>query len=74
MLGSKLSYLWWFHVENFGDPALHDEEVGIVDIELDRTEQVFHCARIGIATIDQVLLLPTNNNLHTKIKVVCSLL
>ena len=27
--------LWRLHVENLGDPSLHDEEMRVVDIELD---------------------------------------
>lgn len=28
-------YLWWLHIKYFSDPALHDEKVRVVNIELD---------------------------------------
>lgn len=31
---------------HLGDSALHDEEVRIVDIELDRVEEILHSAAI----------------------------
>ena len=61
-------YLCWFHVEYFGDAALHDEEVGIVDIELHRAEHVLDTRVVGVAAIDQVLVASTNNNLCTSFK------
>jgi hypothetical protein len=29
-----------FHIQDLGDAALHDEEVRVVDVELDRMEQI----------------------------------
>lgn len=58
-------YLRRFHVEYFSDPSLHDEEVGVVHIQLHRSEQVLHSRGCGIATIDQVPVATTNDNLQS---------
>ena len=52
-------YLWGFHIEHFGDSALHDEEVRIVDVELYGSEEVTDSTVGGIATIDNILVLAT---------------
>lgn len=57
-------YLWWLHVEYFSDPALHDEEVRVVDVQLHRAKQVLDTRGRGITPIDQVLVPPTNYNLE----------
>ena len=57
-------YLWWFHVEHFGDPALHDEEVRVIDVKLDRAKEVLHSRRRGIAAVDQILISTSNHNLE----------
>jgi len=33
--------LEWLHRHDFGDVTLHDQELRIIDVELDRAEQVF---------------------------------
>mmetsp|Transcript_31414 Transcript_31414/g.92086 ORF Transcript_31414/g.92086 Transcript_31414/m.92086 type:complete len:625 (+) Transcript_31414:1709-3583(+) len=43
------------HVEDLGDAALHDEEVGIVDVELDGVEEVGHLSGGGIPAVDEIL-------------------
>lgn len=75
-------YLWWLHVQHFGDPPLkdsvmsnilqacgtnaaartdlHDEEMGVVDVEADGAEQVLHPGVVGVDSIDEVLI-PTSN-------------
>jgi len=42
---------------------LHDEKVGVVDVELDRVEKVLDLAGLGSVAIDQVLGLSANQNL-----------
>ncbi len=59
-------YLKRLHVEDLSDPSLHNEEVRVVDVELDRPEQVLHSRGCGIAPIDQVLIATTNHNLHVR--------
>jgi len=60
------SYLCRLHVEDLSDASLHDEKVRIVDVQLNRTEQVLN-ARVGrIASVDQVFVAASNNNLTTK--------
>ena len=62
-------YLWWFHIEHFCNPALHDQEVRVVDIELDGAKEVLYSRRRCIAAIDQILVTSSNYNLerHTKL-------
>ena len=57
------AYLRWLHVEDLGYPSLHDQEVRIVDIELNRTKEVLDSRRRGIATVDQILVTSSNYNL-----------
>ncbi len=52
------------HVEHLGDPALHDEEVGIVHVQLDGPEEVTDPAVLHVAPVDQILIFPTNHNLN----------
>ncbi len=52
------------HVEHFGDPALHDEEVGIVHVQLDWSEEVADPAVLHVAPVDQILIFPTDHNLN----------
>ena len=47
---------------------LHNQEVWIVDIELNRTEQVLHSGVVGIAAINEIFIPATNNNLECKRK------
>ena len=55
--------LRWLHVEHFGDATLHDEEVGVVDVQLHRTEQILHTIVVGVASVDQVFVATSNNHL-----------
>ena len=45
---------------------LHNEEMRIVDIELNRTEQVLDSCVVCIASIYQILVSATNHNLEFK--------
>jgi len=42
---------------------LHDQKVRIVDVELDRMEQVLHTARLRVVSVDEVLVASTNDHL-----------
>ena len=57
-------HLWRLHVEHFGDPALHDEEVGVVHVQLDGAEKVLDTAVLAVGAVDQVLVLAANNDLN----------
>ena len=60
-----MPYLEWLHVEHLGDATLHDEEVGVVDVELHGAEQVLNACVVGVAPVDQVLVAAANHHLHT---------
>ena len=55
------------HVQHFSDPSLHDQEMRVINIQLDRAEQILNSGRCGIASIDQVFVTATNNNLQYQI-------
>ena len=57
------NYLRWFHVQNFGDSTLHDQKMGIVHIELNRSEKIGHTIRLNIGSIDHVLIFSTDDDL-----------
>lgn len=57
----------WFHVEDFGDSTLHDEKVGVVDVELDRLEQVLDSLLLCSMTVDEVLALSSHHDLPSAI-------
>ncbi len=57
------TYFWRLHVQNFCDTALHDQEVRIVNVELNGVEKVLNASVGSISSIDQVLILPANDNL-----------
>lgn len=57
------THLRWFHVKDLGDPPLHDQEVWIVHIQLNRAKEVLYSRGRGIAAIDQILVASTNHNL-----------
>jgi hypothetical protein len=40
---------------DFGDSALHDEEMGIVDVKLDRLEEGLDDVLLGFVAIEEVL-------------------
>ena len=46
-----------------GDSPLHDEEMGIVDIELDRSEEILHPIVLDVAAVDEVLILAPDDDL-----------
>lgn len=50
---------------DLGDAALHDEEVRVVDVELDRVEQVLHLAGLHGVAVEHVLVLAAQNHLMT---------
>ena len=39
----------------FSDSALHDDEVGVVDVQLDRLEEGLDGCLVGLVAIDEVL-------------------
>ena len=41
------------HVEHFLDAALHDDEVGVVDVELDRLEGVEDLLLLGFVPVEE---------------------
>jgi len=48
------TYFHWFHVQHFSDSALHDEEMWIVHIHADHSEEVGNalvCCRSSINLI-----------------------
>ena len=55
----------WFHVEYFGDSTLHDEKVGVVNVELNGLEQVLNCLLLRSMSVDEVLTLSTHHNLKS---------
>lgn len=42
------------HVEHLGDLALHDEEVGVVDVQLHRLEEVLNRLKRRLVTVEQI--------------------
>ena len=49
------------------DTYLHNEEMWVINVKLDRSEQILHSGVVCITTIYQVLVTPSNDNLrHTK--------
>ncbi len=60
------THLGWFHIEDLGDPPLHDQEVRVVDIQLNRAKEVLDSRGRGITAIDQILVASTNHNLQVK--------
>ena len=43
--------------------SLHDEEVWVVDVELDGAEEVDDPAILDVGSVDQILVLPADNDL-----------
>lgn len=52
-------YLRWFHIQDFSDFSLHNQEMGIIDIQLYRTEEVLNSLVSNIRTIDKILIFAT---------------
>ena len=50
-------------VSYLGDPSLHDQEVRVVHIQLDRSEEVLDSVVLDVASIDEVLVLPSDDDL-----------
>lgn len=48
----------------FSDSALHDEEMWVVDIELDRSEKILDSVVLNIWSVDEILVFATNHNLE----------
>lgn len=42
---------------------MHDEEIGIVDVELDGLEKILHCLLLCAVAIDQVFTCASENDL-----------
>ena len=53
-----------------GDTALHDEKVGVVDVELDGMEQILYARRLRYMAIDEILVPPANNKLAIQMSAV----
>ena len=51
--------------DNFylGNSSLHDEKMRIVDIELDRAEEILNPVVLDVATVDEVLVLAADDDL-----------
>lgn len=60
-------YLHRFHVEHFGDPALHDQEVRVVDIDADQPEQIRDALIGGRSAVDLIGVLPVDDDLNKNI-------
>ena len=58
------THLGRFHVQHFGDPTLHDEEVWVINVELHGSEQILHARVLSVTAIDQIFIPSTNNNLQ----------
>lgn len=43
---------------------LHDEEMWVIDVESNRTEQILNSGIVGIDPIDEILVPATNYNLE----------
>lgn len=52
-----------FHVENFRDPTLHNEEVGVVDVETDGLEERLYDLLLRSRTVDEVFAGATHDDL-----------
>ena len=52
-----------FHVQDLGDATLHDQKVGVVDVELDALKQILHGLLRRLVAIDQVLGCATHRHL-----------
>ena len=64
MLNTKTkSYLWWLHIQYFGDPSLHDKKMRIIDVKWDRLEQICYFLISSWRAIDHVFVSSTNYNL-----------
>lgn len=57
------AHLLGLHVENLLNLALHDQEVGIVDIQLDGAKEVLDLLVLHQLSIDQELVLATDYHL-----------
>lgn len=65
--GSLLDHtenLGWLHVEHLGDLALHDEEVGVVDVELHGLEEVLDILEGRLVAIEKILGHIANSDLE----------
>lgn len=62
----KEPYLGWFHIKNFSDSSLHDQEVGVVNIKLHRAKKVANPLVLDIDAIYQILVLTAHYYLEFK--------
>lgn len=60
---SKISYLHWFHVQHFCNTALHNQEIRIVDVHLNRTEKIRYFFIQNNFAINPVLVFAANHHL-----------
>ncbi len=51
------------HVENFGDSSLHDEEMRVVHVQLDRSEEIDDAVVLDVGPVDQVFVLAAHDDL-----------
>lgn len=55
--------LVWFHVQYFCDASLHDQEIRIVDVQLNGTEEIGNFFVQYNFTVDQVFVFAADDNL-----------
>lgn len=52
-----------FHVQDLCNAALHDDEIGVVDVEADTLEQVLNSGLLGTMSIDEIFACAAHDNL-----------
>ena len=62
-LFSICTYLWWFHVQDFGDSSLHNQEMWVVHIQLNRSKKIRNPIGLNIGSVYHVFVFATNDNL-----------
>lgn len=56
----------WSHVENFSDAALHNDKVGIIDVELNGLEEAKHSLLLDFMPVEDVFGDVWEGNLGAK--------
>ncbi len=54
------------HVQDFRDATLHDEEGGVVHVQLNRTEEILNTLVVHVQAVDEVTVLAANDDLHNR--------
>ena len=57
------NYLGRLHVEDFCDPALHDQEMRIVDVQLDGAEEILDPVVLNVGSVDEVFVFSSDDDL-----------